>query len=153
MSNEIKKVGTWYTGQEIADRINTLLCAAQQIAENSDYVVEINGENIHDDLTIEIDGVVCIYPHEDVIEQADLTNTAGICQAYTVQTIQYDPGVRYYPDMSGQPPECDYQDTNTHENLDDAIIEAIMLVIESEICNFIEAEAEEKEAEEWQKSN
>ena len=55
-----------------------------------------------------------------------------------------DPGVRYYPDGSGDTPSSDLIPLgDTHENMDEAIVEAVKAAVEAMIREFFDREREE----------
>jgi hypothetical protein len=59
------------------------------------------------------------------------------------------PGVRYYPDGSGQPDDYDFDEKGGSENLDEAIQEFIKLVAEIRLNGYLTYVAESKMEEEW----
>lgn len=135
----MSKVGFWYTKEEILQRVEVLLHVAQRNidmpyneAPDNGYKCEAVGEELYDDWGVEIEDSICIFPEEVFVAEMYNTDTR---QVFTTQRINKD----------------DYQDITTHELLDDAITEAIMLIIEKEILKFTELEAEELAS--WRKSN
>jgi hypothetical protein len=62
----------------------------------------------------------------------------------------YDPGVRYYPDGSGQPPSEDLVDLGeADERPDGPLTEALKAIVEQRIMHLQEHEADEAEARYW----
>jgi hypothetical protein len=68
---------------------------------------------------------------------------------YQAYATTYDPGVRYYPDGSGEPPGTDYVELGEESrHSDKPIVEAIKAYVEWQIYNLLDHEADEAMARE-----
>lgn len=111
------------------------------------FSIDLEGDGKYVDPSIVIDNCVGIYwnedtriPIKDVFDGSIKSYKAG----FQVYTIHYDPGVRYYRDGSGQPPEWDYEDIGEpHDCFERALIEAIKIAIEACLDDILVAEGEE----------
>jgi len=119
-----------------------------------DVEVKIEDDGYSDPL-LNLEGV-CLFPQ---VEQEDILSirTGPHCDPghmksperirWYVQVIVHDPGVRYYPDGSGQPPSDDIADIDNYWDLSRALIKAIGLIVEDRLSNAAENYAMDRMAE------
>jgi hypothetical protein len=74
-------------------------------------------------------------------------------EVWNVDVMVYDPGVRYYPDGSGQPPTWDEAPALRGETLANAIVFVVGKLVSDCIDGFLELVSEAKmmqDAKEWE---
>lgn len=129
--------------QPLHDALPSLVIRASRFLEVLGLKHKVNANNDkHTDPNIEFDGTgigVSIFWGE----QPTITGTKPRVE-YGVFTTSYDPGVRYYPDGSGEPPSWDVEEYGESSfNQDDVLIQAIQVLVKNELELFTEAEADE----------
>jgi len=78
-----------------------------------------------------------------------ITSEEGVIK-YGAYTTEFNPGVRYYPDGSGEPPSEDYVELGKDSDTpDEPLIEAFKAIVERRIRQLQEYEADEEEAACW----
>lgn len=83
--------------------------------------------------------------HEKIVKRKSILGTKKVKeQVWDIQVIVHDPGVRHYPDGSGQPPSDELVDRKFDLNFRDALLEVKKLQAENEIDNTLEYLAEKE---------
>ena len=135
------------TNEELFERAKQLvqeLCGKEHGYE----VTLIN--DAYSDPSIEIDGMFGIYWNEEMeLPIPSIAGPRGTRPGYQLYSVDYDPGVRYYPDGSGEPPSADVVDIGEPQaDFDTQVLEALKLAMEKRLYDFQEMENEQRYAEE-----
>ena len=116
---------------------------------NLSSVPEVKIEGDEDEKYVSIDEWITIYPEFKTVE-------IGIGKAkksilfYQLQHVVYDPGVRYYPDGSGEPPSTDVCNDDCEQSMCVIIEKAIFMYFRNEIDAIFMAHGEARMYEEEQ---
>jgi hypothetical protein len=129
------------TAEEMKERAAKLLSVVGLDKRYPDITITGSAQNLCDP-SIDIEGVSISIVDMDVPTIGGTRTVAG----YQVSTVEYIPAMRGPNGDPGDPPDEDIKDHGEpHRMFEDAMVQAIKLLVENDLLNFLDVEQEEGE--------